>query len=367
MFWLGAAASLCYVPGVTGAYIATQWPFFAVVLSLWLLRGGPFTIFHGAWVAFLAYACLRLPFSPAFDAGVFGLWQVVIMGLALWFGTTLESPRGLYAGLALGASVSSALAVAQHFGLSWPPSTSAGMPGLYVNSVQQGTVLALIAVVLVSERMWFWVLPLLPGLALSQSRGAWLAFGVGLLACKFRRPWVLGAVAVAGLLVYASSALSSSDGQRLLIWKTAWANLSVLGIGPGMMYAMFLPASEWGPFFPEYAHNDSLQIALEYGIGGVFPLAIFAFVLWRTSEREWPVIVAFLTAGCYSMPLFMPITSFLAFVAVGRVLRAYAVAGGYRSGSGFAFISLRWFDFGAMRGTLVPVQSNSATKGVLKW
>ena len=49
MFWIGAVVSLCYVPGVTGAYIATQWPVLAVLLSFGLLRSGPFTAFHAAY------------------------------------------------------------------------------------------------------------------------------------------------------------------------------------------------------------------------------------------------------------------------------------------------------------------------------
>ena len=105
MFWLGAVVSLCYVPGVTGAYIATQYPVLAVLLSFGLLRSGPFTAFHAAGLAFITYAVLRLPFSPAPYASVFGLWLIVIMGLSVWFGTTITNMRGLYAGLAVGAAV----------------------------------------------------------------------------------------------------------------------------------------------------------------------------------------------------------------------------------------------------------------------
>lgn len=326
LFWLGAVVSLCYVPGITGAYIATQWPVLAVVLSACLCRRGPFTVWHGCWLTFLAYALLRMFDTPTPYASVWGLWLILIMGLALWFGSTIGSPRNLYKGLAAGGAVSSAVAVAQHFGLQWPPMTSADPAGLYVNSVQQGAILALLVVALASERLWLWILPLLPGLVLSHSRGALLALAVGLLAIYVRRIWVFGLVGVAGVALLWWLPLSSSDAQRLEIWQVAWSNLTWLGIGPGVFYTIMIPQPN-GWLYPEHAHNDALQLAFEYGIGALPVFALFGFALTRTQSREWPVIAAFVTAGCYSMALWMPVTSFLGLVCVGRVLRRHALYG----------------------------------------
>ncbi len=330
MFWLGAVVSLCYVPGITGAYIATQRPVLAVLLSFGLLRSGPFTAFHVAGLAFIAYAAARLPFSPAPYASVFGLWLIVIMGLSVWFGTTATNMRGLYAGLAVGASVSSFLAVLQYFG--WDTvvtaASNAGPAGLYLNNVQQGLVLALIAVALLSERMWLWVPPLAPGIFLAHSRGAWIALAVGTLGCYVRSLWILGAVVIAGAF-YLLTPLSDSDALRMLIWHTAWGNLKWLGWGPGVFYTIALPQNGVYAFYPEYAHNDALQLAFEYGLGALLPFTIIGYALWRTDVKEWPIVLAFVVAGCYSMPLFMPIASFLALVAVGRVLRVHGLARGY--------------------------------------
>lgn len=333
MFWLGLTVSLCYLPGLTGAYIATQWPVMAVLLSFGLLRSGPFTIFHGIGLAFVTYAFLLWPLSPAPYASVFGLWLVVIMTLCVWFGTTVVNVRSLYAGLAAGAAASSIIAVFQHFGLNAIPSTVNAPAGIYVNSVQQGAVLALITVALVSERMWFWALPLVPGIALAQSRGAWIALAVGLLACHVRRLWVFGAVAAAGVF-YFLSPLSSSDAHRMLIWRTAWDNLTWFGWGPGVFYTIMIPMDgDTGRAIthPEYAHNDALQLVFEYGVGALLPFAVMAYALRRTDIKEWAVVVAFVVAGCYSMPLFMPVASFLALVAVGRILRDYGLARGHRN------------------------------------
>ncbi len=361
MFWLGAVVSLCYVPGVTGAYIATQWPVMAVLLSFGLLRSGPFTVFHLLGLAFIAYAAMRLPFSFAPYASVFGLWLVVIMGLCLWFGTTLESTRELYAGLAIGAAVSSAVAVFQYFGVETVPSVQGAHAGLYVNRVQQGVVLALIVAALASERMWLWIPPLVPGIVLAQSRGAWVALAAGLLGCFVRRLWVFGAVAAVGAF-YLLSSLSVSDAERVFIWETAWNNLTWLGWGPGTFYAIVLPWNGTFSLYPEYAHNDALQLAFEYGIGAVLLLPVFGYALWRTDAKEWPIIVAFVTAGCYSMPLFMPIASFLGLVAVGRILRlhGWAVHNGDRSRQ---HVVSWWRGRTEAGGRLVPVASHHSAEG----
>lgn len=362
MFWLGSVVSLCYIPGLTGAYIATQWPVLAVLLSFGLLRSGPFTMFHAAGLAFLAYAAVRLPFDAAPYASVFGLWLVVIMGLSMWFGTTIDNVRGLYAGLAVGASVSSALAVLQYFGWQTVATAAPNAPGLYVNTVQQGATLALIVVALVSERMWAWVPALAPGIFLAHSRGAWIALAVGLLACYVRRLWVFGIVAAAGAF-YLFTPLSPSDVERMWIWCTAWDNLSWLGWGPGMFYTIALFRDGAFSFYPEYAHNDGLQLVFEYGVVAAAPIAIFGYALWRTDTKEWPVALAFVAAGCYSMPLYMPITSFLALVAVGRILRVHALDGIHGSNRRQHVVSGEWDCYVQASRRAVPVASHYSAKG----
>jgi hypothetical protein len=178
MFGLGLIVSLCYVPGVTGAYVATQWPVLSILLPLALWRSGPVTALHWAGLGFLAYGFARLGFAPLLLDGVFGLWLVCIMALSFWLGSTLDDLRGLYKGLALGAAVSSVVAAFQYFGLPLVPYASSNPAGLYVNSVSLGMVAAFLIVALASERMWLWVPALLPGLALSGSRGAWLALAI---------------------------------------------------------------------------------------------------------------------------------------------------------------------------------------------
>ena len=339
MFWIGAIVSLCYVPGLTGAYIATQWPVLSIILPFALARSGPFTVFHLAGLAFVAFAFVGVQWALAPYASVFAVWQIIIMALAVWFGTTLESTQDLFSGLAVGGAVSSAASVVQFFGWDILPVTSIHPAGIYLNSVQQGTVLAVLVVALVAQRKWLWALPLVPGLMIANSRGAYVALAIGLLAAYVRRTWVLVAVAAVGALLF-TAPLSPSDQLRMLIWNTALHNMTLWGWGPGSFYAILIP--DGGTFsYPEYAHNDALQLAFEYGVGAALPLAVFAFALSRTSDAEWPAIVAFVTAGCYSMPLWMPVASFLALVSVGRVLRNYGLVRRERDGWRLHVVSWR--------------------------
>lgn len=369
MFWLGAAVALCYVPGYTGAYIATQWPLLAIALWFGLLREGPLTGWHWTGLVFVTYATVHAFFTPMPYASVYGLWLVWIMALSLWLGTTLKDPRKLYAGLAAGAAVSSFLAVLQFFGVNFPERVTDAPAGLLANNVQLGTVLALITVVLASERMWLWALPLLPGIALSGSRGAWFALAVGLLACRVRSAWLFVFIGAAVAFYMVALPLSPSDQLRVLIWKAAWNSLTLWGWGPGVFFGILLPhdgilRSSANPmFYPETAHNDALQLVFEYGIGAALPLAIFAFAAWRTRDSAWPLVVAFFAAGCCSMPLYMPAAAFLVLVAVGHGLRCHAVACGYRSGSGQSFLSWRR----TVSGKVVPLAPHYSTEGRTLW
>lgn len=338
MFMLGAIVSTCYVPGVTGAFVATQWPVLSILLPLCLWRSGPMTSLHWLGLLFIAFAIVRLQHTPIFDDGVWGLWLLCIMGGNFWLGSTTDSLRKLYAGLAVGASISSILAIFQAFGYADIPYVQPAPAGLYVNRVVQGMVLAFVAVALVSERMWLWLPLLLPGLVLSGSRGAWIALAAGLASMYVRRVWLLAFVGIACAIFLAR--LSPSDAMRLFIWDATVHNLTWFGWGPGSFFSWAL-WYQGSNTYPEYAHNDALQLVFEYGVAAVLPIGIFVFALTRTQEREWPVIVTFAVAGCYSMPLWAPVPSFLACVVAGRIVRSWALARRDRDHSGQPVISWR--------------------------
>lgn len=362
MFWLGLIVSLCYVPGVTGAYITTQWPVLSVLLPFMLWRRGPFTWMHGLGLAFLVYATGHLVSVPIFEDAIWGLWLLCIMGLSFWLGSTSGDLRSLYRGLAIGAAVSSLVGVLQYFGYPTVPRVSENPAGLYVNSVVQGMVLALLVVALVSERMWLWVPLLLPGLVLSGSRGAWLALAIGLLSVHVRRAWVFGLLGAAGLALLVRVQPTSSDELRLLIWNDALHFLTPWGWGPGSFFSWVVPYRDTH-VMPEYAHNDAIQLVFEYGFAAVVPIGIFGFVLTQTKAREWPVFVTFTTLSCYSMPLWVPIASFLACVVAGRIVSNWALDGLDRVDS--RFHGVPWWSDGCREAGYgnIPVVTRHQTAG----
>ena len=219
--------------------------------------------------------------------------------------------------LGLIGALSSALAVAQAaFGwYPFPVWASSHQPGLFFNPVHAGQTLAILALVLFTQRL-YWLLPgLLPGLWLAHSRGGWAALAFGLLATYFRHPLWLLVLILAGAVVVTLHP-SSSDTQRLLIWQAAWTHLAFWGNGFGSFMNLFIGNPANGIIHPEYVHNDYLQTVFEFGVWSIIPFALIGWATSRITARDWPVLVAFLFMACFSMPLHMPIVAALGAIAL---------------------------------------------------
>ena len=339
MFVLGVVVSLCFIPGWTGAIIPTQYAVLSAVLPFTLWRQGQITIFHWLGIAMIAYATASLAWNADFYGGVYGLWLACIMALSFWFGSTLHSLRDIYAGLAVGAAISSMIAIVQALGYQpLPVDTAPGkFSGIYFNTVVQGSVLTLLFIALLSERMFYWAFPLLPGIALSGSRGAWLALAIGVVALYVRKIWLLIFVIIIGAIILWLPH-SPSDAQRLWFWQAAFNELTFFGNGVGS-FASQMYSDGKTPVYPEFVHNDPLQLAYEYGVMALVPATIFGFVLFRTKEREWPVFLVFITMSLYYFPLYSPITAFAGLLIAGRLVRSWNMDGVFRSYSGQVIIT----------------------------
>ncbi len=178
----GLFLSLASIPGYTSVSIPAGWAAMSIVLPAALWREARLTSLHLLLGAFLAYAALSILWSPSAWDGGYRLWQLCLVGLAFWYGSSQPDLRPLVAGLAIGCAFSSVLSVAQWYGaepvLYFSSSASSG---LFYNPVFQGMTLALVALACLCLRLW-WFIPLLaPGLYLSHSRGAWLALAVGFI------------------------------------------------------------------------------------------------------------------------------------------------------------------------------------------
>lgn len=178
----------------------------------------------------------------------------------------------------------------------------------------------------------------------AMSRAAWLAASVGtgiVLTTHYQmgsRLWQyillhrkrsgLYAVTVCSLLILIGAGIyllkkDSADG-RLLIWKVTARVISghpLTGVGHGNFAGAYgqaqavyfaqgtaSPQEEYVAGCPEYAFNEFLQIAAEYGMGG---LLLFAAIVIRAFRNACVnsrtgitgSLAAFLTFACFSYPL----------------------------------------------------------------
>ncbi len=162
-----------------------------ITLPLFLWRNGVPTPQHFAWLAFLAYACLGFAWAQNSHTSVLGLWTAFIWALSFWLGSTLSSLTQLWRGLALGLSISSGVAIAQALDYTPVEVATDQYAGLLFSGTVQGASIALVLIALWCHRQWWYMPPLVIGLILSQSRGAFLI--LGLFAIARYTHWLLSA------------------------------------------------------------------------------------------------------------------------------------------------------------------------------
>lgn len=324
MFWLGLLLAVCYVPGYTGASVPTQWAVLSILLPLGLWRVSFYGTGHRLLFGFVLYALLGALWSLNLYTWVWGMWLCFIWALAYHWGTLCADLRGLWKGLAVGLSVSTAIALAQ--ALDFRP-VEANDPyqysGLFFNSSLFGVILGLVLVGLATHRLWWYMPPMALGLILSGSRGGFFIAAVGLVA-RFGSPVLAaGVFACAGIAFL--SVIDLADSQRLQIWGVTLPALNFFGHGAGSFLDLYyVRNTKVSLIHPEFVHNDFLQLVYEYGIGTLFLIAIPALALaGRSAER--PVLIAWLALSTFYFPLYAPIPAFIGFVVAGHCLRDWAV------------------------------------------
>ncbi len=332
MLWLGLALPIIYIPGYLGMTIPTSWVLLSCVLPLTLWRPITLTGFHWVLFAFVAVSIASITWSwNVFDA-VWGTWIIILFSLAFILGSTERNLHPFFLGLGIGLTLNSFLAYAQalgynpvlanHYLSSQNGVEFYNISGLMYNSMLFGEVLALGILGLVVYRLWIFIPFLLVALYLSHSIGGWLALAVGLLALITRSIGVMSLFALASATAI-SFLHRPSDAERLSAWYTAITNLSVFGHGPGSFLSIFYFQDPI--LFPGHVHNDFLQLAFEYGIFAIIPLALLLGLAVSTSSREWPIYIAFLFMCAFSFPLYSPITSTLGALCAGRISRTWAL------------------------------------------
>lgn len=315
MFLLGLAVTVAYIPGWTGWLMPTGWALLSCLLLLALWDKGEIGPLHWLGLFFLVFA-----FASAFWAvdgyvAVWRLWQLAILALAFWRGSTATSLVPLWRGLALGLAISGVVAIAQWYGFR-PVLQGTGSPGLFFNPMIFGEACALAALGLLCTRQYAWLPCIVSGLILCDYRGAIAGLVLGLVA-MFRRPVLVGAVGVFGLLMVAAS-FHPTDVARYQAWQAAWSNLTPFGWGAGSFEtAFYLIGNQI--IHPGYVHNDFLQLGFEYGVGAIAIYLVIGAAAMQVRSKEWPVLVAWLAMACFSFPMESPVLALVGAMVTGRL------------------------------------------------
>ncbi len=334
------------------ARFAAFWPWAAAAglagATLLILRRPPRrsdALFAGFGAAFFAATLLAWAFSigkplgtesvtkPALAAALaFVAWTHGAPRHARYFESILLTVAGLYAALAWAAPLGDAVA-------AWRPK----------NPQYQAFWIALALIAVVGRALHdaparhraarLAVVAALAGaLVLLKSRGGLMAAALGTMTLLYQRGGARRALLGAGLLVAGAGGLWFLDGQgffktgdvfgwtRPAIWRAALSALverPFLGWGPGLFgwaYAAHrVPIAVDGVYFDHahsFAHNDFLQLGVEYGLGSLLLVSLFlAGHLRRAWGRPGPAaawLVAAVAFCCVNFPFYAPGNALLA-------------------------------------------------------
>jgi hypothetical protein len=250
-----------------------------------------------------------------------GLWQMTLVLVAFCYGRGFESLEPLWRGLAVGLSISSAVAIAQAFGWAAIPFQTNDPPrpaGLLFNPALQSYAIALVSLSLADKRNWLYLPAMLPGLVLAHSRGGWLVLAIGLAARIIN-----GYAAAVTLVISGVAAIyfaGMSDQLRLATWKTSYENLKLFGNGAGAFANVTFSIPDVGMVYPVHVHNDYLELAYEYGILALIPYLVIGAALCRTRRPDWHVFVGYCALATFYFPLYCAPLAFLGSALAGHLL-----------------------------------------------
>jgi len=316
-------AVACISPFADGG-TGTRWSILSITVPLVLMMTRPraWTIGDLLGLLFLCWASCSLLWTPGVGQGLFTLWSLVLFFTIGWLPTCAMSD--IYKGLGLGLSLNGLIVALQVAG--YHPVTEAIPPaGLFYNknAGAEMTALALIGVLSLSWRWWLACSPMLitllawPGNTLSRT--PLIALGVTGFFWTWRRSKLYASVVALSVgLCFVSFVLlqsrAPSANMRMELWGDMIRHLGWLGHGVG--------STDWFYPFMEFAHNDFLQIAFEFGaVGAVLWVGFIVCCLAGPVRVESYIVIAFLCMGVFAFPLFMPGSVFVAGLAAGHLLR----------------------------------------------
>lgn len=329
MLLLSFLIPIAYIPGITGAALATGWAVMSVGLPVVTWREGskmasPVPLLCG--LAFGLYVLNSFAWVDNPETGLSTVWQYALMAGAFYAGTQLLNLRKVTIGLALGFGISSLLAVGQLLGLDWIIEYIPCRPsGLMFNPIILGEGCALTILLCLSHRMWWLAGLLSPGLLLSQSRAAFLALAVGLVLGWCRPSQSALYSAACPLTFTALIAHDHADDFRWMVWRVLYHFLDFWGHGAGSIEAVIIKFN--GTLYaPGYAHNEFLDLTYQYGVGAIPAILILLAPATRV-QNAWGCYMGFLICSLFSFPLHSPPLAFIGMVVAGHIARDWSFAG----------------------------------------
>ncbi len=278
---------------------------------------------HVTGGAFVAWCALGYFWSASpYDTEQW-LFRLLLLSGAFCLASMVKDIRLIAIGFAIGLIPSAQLAIWQYLG--WDGLLQVAAPsGLYANKNFYAEICALVAVALISERLWLWVIPVAPGLLLTGARGALLACAAAVAVMAWRRKAstrgaLLGLVALTGVLIVVSM-LHKGDASIVIrweLWKSAVQYITVFGYGLGT-FSEEVP--KMASMLAEHPHNEILEYGFDTGLIGLVLLGLFGLSLARGGlKTESFVLIAFFVEGLFEFPSRNPATAFMGACAAGAL------------------------------------------------
>ncbi len=325
--------AIAYYPYISGIATSTRWAVISLTVPtvFLFLRSQRYTITwaHIFGTFFLAYALVSLAWTTGWYEGVDYAWKFALLGMVFCIGFDRADPRPFLKGLSVGLGLNTISLLFQASG-HWPFNAATPNSGLFGNVNNAAEIMALMTVALVAYRLWWFLLPVVPGFLIVHSRASVLAFGAAAWVWLWYRSRivVLSTIPLGVILVLLLAGLNiESAAQRTSVWADVVSNLTWQGHGLGSFYTdwpHFARRLDPLNFVFDHAHNDFLELTYELGIGVVFFLAFVVFVLAKARMEERAILCAFVALACFGFPLYTPTPAFVAAATAGFSCRVWS-------------------------------------------
>ena len=328
---LSFAIMATFVYGIPSAATLPRW-FIIALCPLVVLSMPPsrWTVPHLIGLLALIWSAISLLWTSNRFDGLGELMQWIFLVAVFGIGMRSPSIRPIYIGAGLGIWLSGIFVLIELFyqdGILKPFILQ--YTGLFINPNMLAEVSVLVLIGALVHRLWWLVPGILPSVIIPHSRGAVLA---GVVAFGYWL-WSRSRLMVGGLAIIAIIAAfamwffgfkSLDDAQRIGLTLDNLQELTFWGRGIGSYNTSFPYTATHIDVvgqYPEYAHNDFLQLWIELGPGTLLFAGMLYLCFQCAGEAERLVLIAFTTEAMFGYPLHMPATAFMAAIVMGHACR----------------------------------------------